>query len=55
MRKAKSPYPAKFGEEAIRLAKREDKPVSQIACGLGVSFESLRHWIKQAEIDRGDR
>ena len=55
MGKTKPPYPAEFKGDAVRLVKSSGKPVAQIARELGVSFESLRHWIKQAEIDRGDR
>jgi len=53
MRKTKPPYPAEFKEEAVRLARTSGKPVAQIARDLGVSFESLRHWVKQAAIDEG--
>ena len=55
MGKTKPPYPAEFKGDAVRLVKSSGKPVAQIARELGVSFESLRHWIKQAEIDSGER
>ncbi len=55
MGKTRAPYPAEFKEEAVRLARSSGKPVAQIARELGVSFESLRHWIKQSEIDNGER
>ncbi len=55
MGKTRAPYPAEFKEEAVRLARTSGKPTSQIARDLGVSFESLRHWIKQAEIETGER
>ncbi len=55
MGKTRAPYPAEFKEEAVRLARSSGKPVVQIARELGVSFESLRHWIKQSEIDGGER
>jgi len=55
MGKTKAPYPAEFKQEAVRLVKSSGKPVAQIARELGVSFESLRHWIKQFEIDSGQR
>ncbi len=54
MGKTRAPYPAEFKEEAVRLARTSGKPTSQIARDLGVSFESLRHWIKQAEIETGE-
>lgn len=55
MGKTKPPYSAEFRAEAVRLVKSSGKPAAQIARDLGVSFESLRHWIKQAEIDSGER
>ena len=55
MGKTKAPYPAEFKEEAVRLVKSSGRPVAQIARELGVSFESLRHWVKQSEIDSGRR
>ena len=54
MGKTGPPYPAEFKEEAVRLARSGDKPVSQVARDLGVSYESLRHWVKQSEIDSGE-
>ncbi len=55
MGKTRPPYPAEFKGEAVRLVESSGKPVAQIARELGVSFESLRHWIKQSEIDSGER
>ncbi len=45
MGKTRPPYPARFQEEAVRLARSGGKPVAQIARELGVSFESLRLWV----------
>ncbi len=53
MGKTRPPYPAEFKEEAVRLARSGSKPVSELARDLGVSYESLRHWIRQSEIDSG--
>ena len=49
------PYPPEFRREAVRLARESGKPGTQIAQDLGVSYESLRHWIKQADLDAGRR
>lgn len=49
------PYPPEFREEAIRLARSSERSISEIARELDVSPESLRNWVKQAEIDNGER
>jgi len=49
------PYPAQFRAEAVRLVRESGKVISQIAKDLGVSTESLRKWVLQAEIDSGER
>ncbi len=55
MGKTRPPYPAEFKAEAVKLARSGGKPVSEVARDLGVSYESLRHWVKQSEIDSGER
>jgi transposase len=49
------PYPPGFRAEAIRLVRASSKPVAEIARQLEVSHETLRAWIKQADIDDGLR
>lgn len=51
----KPPYPPEFRAEAVRLVKESGKKMVEVARDLGVSVESLRHWVKQHEIDAGDR
>src|SRR5918993_3799939 len=50
-------YSPEFKEEAVRLvhSSEEHYPVAKIACDLDVSTETLRKWVKQAEIDAGER
>ncbi len=49
-------YPPEFKREAVRLVRSSsDKSVAQIAKELGVSDNSLRNWVKQFEIDVGER
>jgi transposase len=55
MPKGKSWYTPEFKAEAVALAKRGDRSVTQAAKDLGVALESLRKWIKQAELDAGER
>ena len=39
----------------MKLVQTSGKSLKQIAGDLGVSTESLRNWVKQAEIDEGQR
>ena len=55
MPRSRPPYPPEFREEAVRLTRESGKPTAQIARDLGVSYESLRHWVKQADLDAGRR
>ena len=52
---AKPQYPLEFKTEAIRLVHSSGRSISQVAKELGVSDNSLRNWVKQAEIDQGER
>src|SRR5215211_3645069 len=49
-------YPPEFKREAARLVRSSpNRSVAQIARELGVSDNSLRSWVKQTEIDQGER
>ena len=50
-----APYPPEFRVEAIRLARTSGKPHAQIARELGMTGETLRLWLKQADVDEGKR
>lgn len=49
------PYPPEFRREAVRLVRESGHPKSRIARELGVTSETLRQWVRQAEIDEGER
>jgi transposase len=53
--KTRSPYPPEFKAEAVRLAREPGATLTGVARDLGVSLESLRKWIRQAEVDAGER
>ncbi len=48
-------YAPEFRAEAVQLVRTGAKPLTEIARDLGVSAESLRHWVRRAEIDAGQR
>jgi transposase len=49
------PYPREFRAEAIRLVRTSGKSQRQIADDLGMTSETLRLWLKQADRDAGKR
>jgi transposase len=55
MAKHVPPYRPEFRAEAIRLARTRGKPHAAIARELGMTGETLRLWLKQADLDEGQR
>jgi transposase len=53
--KSRPPYPAAFRAEAVQLVGGGGRSLTQAAKDLGVHHETLRAWVKQAEIDGGRR
>jgi transposase len=49
------PYRPEFRREAVELYRRSGRSLREIAADLGVSSESLRSWVKQTQIDAGER
>ena len=49
------PHPPEFRQRAVELAWLRDKPVAQIARGLGISDSCLRNWMAQADVNDGAR
>ena len=52
---AQKKYPDELRERAVRLCLESGRPVSEIAGDLGIKYESLRRWVRQAEADEGKR
>jgi transposase-like protein len=53
MPKSKPPDPEAFHTEAVELVRTSTKSIPTIARDLGVSGETLRLWVRQAEVDAG--
>jgi transposase len=49
-----SKYSPEFKRDAVALVHATGKPINQVARELGLSHETLRNWVKQDRIDRGD-
>ena len=51
-----SRYTKEFKAEAVQLARSSPKrSIRQLAYELGIADQTLRNWVKQAQIDRGER
>lgn len=48
-------YPPEFKREAIELYRSSERSIPKVAKELGIADESLRRWIRQQEIDEGER
>ncbi len=49
------PYPEQFRRDAVALVRSSEKSIPELAVELGVSPQSLRNWVKQHELDAGER
>ena len=51
----KPPYPPEFRREAVQFTRTSERSIAQVARDLGISNQTLRNWIKQADVDAGKR
>jgi transposase len=51
----KPPYPREFREEAVRIYRESGRSLKSVCTDLGISLETLRKWVNQAQVDAGTR
>ena len=48
-------FPPEFKRDVVRVARRGDLTIPEVAADFGISDESVRRWMRQADIDDGVR
>ena len=54
-RQTHAPYPREFRAQAVQLVRTGGTSMRQVAKDLGVHEETLRLWVRQADVDAGRR
>ena len=47
------PYPREFRDDVVRVARRGDLSVNEVAADFDIAPESVRRWMRQADVDDG--
>ena len=55
MRRSRPAYAPEFRAEAVRLVREGGRNPEQLARDLGCTAQSIRTWVRQAELDDGRR
>ena len=53
MPRTRPPYPEEFRREAVGLIRSGQRSLAEASKSLGVSQQTLRNWLKQADVDAG--
>ena len=55
MGNTRAPYPEEFRREAVALVRSDERTIAEIARSLEISDQTLRNWVRQADVDDGAR
>ena len=55
MPRTRPPYPREFRTEAVELIRSGSKSIAELSRDLGITDQTLRNWLKQADLDAGRR
>ncbi len=55
MPRTRPPYPSEFRAEAVELIRSGTKSLAELSRDLGVADQTLRNWVRQADLDVGRR
>ena len=55
MPRTRPPYPPEFRAEAVELIRSVTKSLAELSRDLGVADQTLRNWVRQADLDAGRR
>jgi transposase len=53
--RSRPPYPPEFRAEAVRLVREGGRTPEELARDLGCTGQTIRNWLKQADLDVGRR
>jgi transposase len=53
--RTRPPYPPEFRVETVRLLRSGAATIRQVSEDVGVSQQTLRNWLRQADLDDGRR
>ena len=55
MPRSHPPYPPEFKTEAVKLYHASGRSLQGVAADLGITGNSLREWVRRAEVENGSR
>ncbi len=55
MPRSHPPYPPEFKAEVVRLHHTSERSLQGVAADLGITGNSLREWVRRAEVKAGSR